>query len=378
MSGGKPEKNKRINVPDEAWDEYIIDADFHLNLFDPKEYLEYIEDPRLRKKIEVGGIPKGVTGGWVFPYAHHIADSLNTQGTALVAADIDGLKKQYAIDAVIVGPGMINLPTARYPIIKNAIVRAYNDYIVDKVIDVKNGIYGLAIIPQWDPAACVEEVERMKGEKGIVGVQGWYSPQTLFGAMEYEEMYTELVKEELPLVLHGSGFTSRFDLLGDSMKSVVEALTLSWTYNAMANVMNLIFTGTFDRHDDLKVVIQEAGTNWVPFASMRADECYYALPEDVMLSHRMFEDGNEYLKHMPSEYFFKNMYYTTQPIALPKNPEHVKAMFEMCRASETFLYSSDWPHNTFDPPNWLFNNRGIDKETRSKICHGNSKEVFGI
>ena len=79
MSGEKTEKNKRINVPDEAWEEYIIDADFHLNLFDPKEYLEYIEDPRLRKKIEVGGIPKGDPGGWNFSYAHHITDSLNTK-----------------------------------------------------------------------------------------------------------------------------------------------------------------------------------------------------------------------------------------------------------------------------------------------------------
>ena len=107
MGEGKPEKSKRRNVPEDAWDEWIVDADFHLNLFDSKSYLEYIDDPRLRKKIEVGGIPKGVTGGWVFPYAHHIADSLNTQGTALVSEEIDGLKKQYAIDEVIVGPGMI-------------------------------------------------------------------------------------------------------------------------------------------------------------------------------------------------------------------------------------------------------------------------------
>ena len=378
MEGREQEKNKRLNIPDEAWDEYIIDADFHLNLFDKKEYLEYISDHRVRKKLEVGGIPSGVTGGWNFPYAHHITDSLNTQGVALTAGEIEGLKKQYAIDAVIVGPGMINLPTARYPVIKNAIVEAYNNYLVDKVIDVENGVYGLAIIPQWDPQACLKEIDRIKDIDGIVGFQGWYTPQTLFGSMEYDEMYEEMTDLNLPLVLHGSGFTSRFDMIGNSMKSVVEALTLSWTYNAMANVLNLIFTGTFDRHKNLKVVIQEAGTNWVPFASLRADECYYDLPEDVMLSQRMFEDGREYLELMPSEYFHKNMYYTTQPIALPKNPEHVKSMFEMCHASETFLYSSDWPHNTFDPPNWLFNNRGIDSDMRSRICHGNAQEVFGI
>lgn len=365
-------------VPDAAREEYIVDADFHLNLFDVEAYLPYIDDDRIRRKLEVGGLPSGVTGGWNFPYAHHITDSLNTQGLATTADEIDELKARFAIDAVVVAPGMINLPTARYPVVKNAVSRAYNDYLLDHVVDPDRGVYGLPILPQWDPAECLEELDRVGAEPGIVGVQGWYSPQPLFGAIEYDPVHERLVELGLPLVLHGSGFTSRFSLLGDSMQSVVEALVLSWSYNAMANVVNLVFTGTFDRHPELSVVIQEAGTNWVPFAALRADECYQSLPEDVMLTHRMFEDGREYLERMPSEYFWDNLYYTTQPIALPRNPDHVKALFELCHAGETFLYSSDWPHNTFDPPNWLFENRGIDDETRAQICHGNAREAFGI
>ena len=50
----------------------------------------------------------------------------------------------------------------------------------------------------------------------------------------------------------------------------------------------------------------------------------------------------------------------------------------MCHASETFVFSSDWPHHTFNIPNWLFTNPHLDDELRSNVLREIAEELFGI
>jgi predicted TIM-barrel fold metal-dependent hydrolase len=50
-------------------------------------------------------------------------------------------------------------------------------------------------------------------------------------------------------------------------------------------------------------------------------------------------------------------------------------LMELCRGEDMLLYSSDWPHATFDPLNWAFD-PAISEEGRKKILSDNARNWF--
>ena len=78
---------------------------------------------------------------------------------------------------------------------------------------------------------------------------------------------------------------------------------------------------------------------------------------------------------MPSEYFESNIRFASQPMCVPKNMQHFKLLMDMCKGEDMLLYSSDWPHATFDPLNWVFETP-ISEEGRKKILADNAKAWF--
>lgn len=353
----------------------VVDLDFHLNL-SPEVYVERVEDPLLREKLEYALPQSRGTSGWISSYAHHNDDGRNAHGHAETAPEIAAVMAEMDTDAVVVTPGMLGLPTARYPSLKTVVARAYNDYVVEEVLAPDRGIYGAIVTPQWDPDAAVAELKRLADHPGVVGAQAWYSPMAPLGGTEFDPLFAALVERDLPLLLHGSGFDSRFDMHSDAFRTRAESL-FSWSHNAMVNVVNMLFTGVFEKFPTLRVAVQEGGVSWIPYVANHADEMYQAFPEDVCLTERMRDLGRQYFERMPSERLFENFWFTTQPIALPR-PDQVGPLMELCRADETLLFSSDWPHHTLDTPTWPFDQPGIDADTRDRILHGNALDLFEI
>jgi predicted TIM-barrel fold metal-dependent hydrolase len=147
-------------------------------------------------------------------------------------------------------------------------------------------------------------------------------------------------------------------------------------HNMMANVVNMVMTGVFDKFPGLDVVAQEAGTHWIPYLAYRTDEYYQIDSEDVKLAERLYDQDQEYLERLPSEYIFDNLYVTTQPIALPPRADHVEAMLTLTRAADMFMFSTDWPHNALDTFDWITDTRGIDDDLRASILYENALHVL--
>lgn len=365
-----------VILHEQTAEETIIDADFHLQI--PNEmFFPYIRDEQIRELVEEHGAPEKTYMGWKGTYASN-ADSLgNAQGIAATAEDIVEVRKEMGIDVTIVNGGLKFPNAGRYPAIMNELTRAYNDYVLEEVIDTANGVYATLLLPIWDVDFTVEELERIGDEEGFVGVHQWFSRAKPFGAIEYDPVYEKLIELDLPLTLHPSAaYSSRFSQIGDTMRSYVEVSTTSMGHVMMANVMNMIMTGVFEKFPDLEVVIQEAGTLWIPYAAYRGDEIYQSYPEDVFLVERMRELDRKYLEKMPSECIFENMYTTTQPIALPARSDLNEAALKLSHADEMYLFSTDWPHGTVDAPNWLFENNKIDDSLRARIAHENAESVY--
>jgi predicted TIM-barrel fold metal-dependent hydrolase len=354
----------------------VIDADFHLQL-PLKKLNRYVDDPMLRDKLEKHGPPREPVLGWKGGYATDSEESAETfHGVAIDREEIADVATDFGLDAVVVDPGThVPFAAARYPTLKNVLLRAYNNYVLEHVVDVDEGIFAAMVVPSWDPELAVAELDRVGDEQGIVGAQGFFSKMQPWGALEYDPVFDVLTDKDLPLLLHPLGITGRFDPISDTMRTWPELQVVGVGHNMMANVVNLVMTGVFDKFPGLDVVAQEAGTHWIPYLAYRTDEYYQIDSEDVKLAERLYNRDQEYLERLPSEYIFENMYVTTQPIALPPRADQVEAMLTLERAADMFMFSTDWPHNAMDATDWLFDAPAIDADLRERIFHDNAASV---
>jgi predicted TIM-barrel fold metal-dependent hydrolase len=372
-------------MPEKAHQERIIDLDFHLHI--PYTVLiPYIEDDYIRDMVDRCGAPP--TSG---PKTMSISYAKNKRtkeshdrvhGIAATSDEIREVCDELAIDVPVVQPGT-NLPLHRsnYPTVANELTRAYNDFLIDKVIDVDNEIYANIMIPQWDVGLAVEELERLGNQEGIVAAHNWLTSAKLWGDKQYDPIFEKLSELDLNLVLHvtsGQAFGPKLDR--ESTQTYSEQMVYGYGYHVMANAINMVMSGVFDKFPDLKVSLQEAGSMWIPWAAYRTDEEYQSYPGDLGLSERRFEEDKRSLDRMPSEYFFENLYAATQPSAFANvhRSSHIEGLLKACRAGKTFQYTSDWPHLTLDPVKWLYDTPAIDRELRHRILHKNAEEFLRL
>ena len=367
-----------LEVPQQAFEEHIVDMDFHLNP-DEETLMSYVDDQRLKDKLttEYGMAPR--KGKWDAAYAIKGGmEGLFTQGRAEIAEDVRVAAEQLAIDQPIVNAGINNLPANHHPLLKTAVARACNDYLLDRIVD--EGLDCLMMVPQWDPDATVAEIERVGDEDGIAGAYGWFGPFNLWGDTAYDPVFEELEKRGLPLALHGSlAYWPQHTPIGDNMYTWTEILGFDWPVHAQVTVVNLIMSGVFDKFPDLKVVIQEGGHWWLPFMRYRMDEFYEDHPEDIQITPRKFEMEERYLDKQPSEYLRENVRMCTQPMALPDRTADAKALLQLAMAEDTFIYSSDWPHQTLDPATWAYTSPAFkDDDLREAVLSQNALDVLRL
>ena len=366
-------------IPQEAFDVDIVDMDFHVNPME-EELQPYIEDDRALDRLmtEFGMWP--IPDKWDAAYAIEEGnEGLFTQGRAEVADDVREACERFGIDEPVVNAGINGLPQQHHPVLKNAVLQAGNDYMLDHFVD--EGILTALSISKWDVEHALSELDRWGEESGVAGVYSWYDPREPWGSEKFDPIFERLESLGLPLLLHGSlAFWPQHSYVGDNMLTWTEVLGFDWPIHGMVNAVNMIMSGVFDRYPDLNVVFQEAGHWWLPFARYRMDEFYEMHPEDIQITPRKFADEERYLDRRPSEYLRDNVYVCTQPFALPRNSSEARGMLDLSMAADTFLYSSDWPHQTLDPPTWFFRSRAFrdDQSLRDRILHQNARSILRI
>lgn len=371
------ESGPEAEVPAAAFEERIIDLDFHVNPTED-QLVGYVEDDLVREKLstEMGMAPRKAKSdaAYAIPGGN---EGLYTQGKAEAAEDVRRAAETFAIDDPIVNIGINNAPTQLHPTLKNGIAEAANKFALDQIVP--EGLHCLMMVPQWDVDYAVEEIHRHGDEDGFVGAYGWFGPFALFGEQRFDPMFEALVEHDLPLILHGSlSFWPQNTPYGDNMLTWTEMLGFDWPIHGQITAVNMIMSGVFEKFPELNVVLEEAGHWWVPFVRYRMDEFYEIHPDDLGIHPRMYDMGLERLSKKPSAYLRDNMYVTTQPLAPPNRASDLEQMLEQSMAEDMFLYSSDWPHQTLDPATWAFDNNAVDEATRKAILHENAEELFNI
>ena len=83
------------------------------------------------------------------------------------------------------------------------------------------------------------------------------------------------------------------------------------------------------------------------------------------------------LKRLPSEYM-REMYYSSQPLEVPKNLKALEASFEMISAETQLLYASDYPHWDMDLPSVIYDLPFLSEKAKRNILGENARRLFNL
>jgi uncharacterized protein len=129
--------------------------------------------------------------------------------------------------------------------------------------------------------------------------------------------------------------------------------------------VNLFTLGTLDRHPNLKFVLGESGTGWIPFVVQEMDYRYYRALETRTLD----------LHAPPSEVFKRQVWATYQSDAVGL---HLVDFF----GDGHMMWASDYPH---PDSTWPHSQETVARETahlspeaKRKILHDNAAALYGI
>ncbi|HLG88525.1 MAG TPA: amidohydrolase family protein [Alphaproteobacteria bacterium] len=243
-----------------------------------------------------------------------------------------------------------------------AMLRAYNDWLSEYVAHAPDRFCGLALLPNRGGAkAAVAELERVVGRPGMRGAMiGCWPNGTLTLQPEDDFLWAALAERGIPLTIHVS--------LAQALPPTVTKMKLPGYgrfFDAPNRMIEMVFSGMFDRFPTLDVFFAEVDFGWVPYVVEQIENNY----------RRLEPTSNFGLKKSPRAYIERHFHfgYMTDTFGL-QNRHHVGA--------ERILWSSDYPHISAD---WPFSWRTIQSSLsgasaveRALILRGNAERLFGF
>ena len=244
------------------------------------------------------------------------------------------------------------------PAYRAEMMRAYNDWLSEFVAHAPDRFGGLAMLPNWGADAAVAEIERVLDRPGMRGVvMGCYPNGTLHPEPGDDAVWACLAARRVPLGIHVS--------LSLQMPAAHSAKLPGYGrfFDAPNRMIDLIFSGVFDRFPDLDVVFAEVDAGWVPYAKEQIDNNYRRLDPVSRFG----------LAAPPSEYIEAHFHYgfMTDTFGI-HHREDVGV--------DRLLWSSDYPHISADwPSSWRTIQAafaGVPPDERHRILAGNTQRLY--
>lgn len=158
-------------------------------------------------------------------------------------------------------PGVQNLPPAEAV----RVARETNDTVARAVAENAERLQAFAALPTPDPAAAAAELERVVGRHGFRGAMLNGRTQTRnIDAPEFDDLYGVAERLKVPLYLHPQVPVqpvrdAYYGGFGDEFSAMFATYGIGWYYETGVQLLRLIFSGTFDRHPELQVIVGHWG-----------------------------------------------------------------------------------------------------------------------
>ncbi|TLS52624.1 amidohydrolase [Paenibacillus antri] len=346
----------------------IVDTDIHNEVLRQEDLLPYLPEAWHRQWMTAG---TGIGMPYYSPVGVLRRDA--DPGNGGVPGSDPGVIVRDHLDRYGFRYGILNwgraleMPIHPDPDYGNAVVSAHNEYMADAWLPADPRFRGSIVVNHADPQAAANEIDRMAGRPGFVQAIMCSAARLPFGQRCYHPIYEAAERNGLPVAIHPG--TEGRGVSGAPTPSGYPTRYMEWhnilPANYMTHVNSLVCEGVFEKFPGLKFVCIEGGVSWLPALMWRMDKNYKGLRSSA-----------PWLKKPPSEYIKERVYFTTQPIEEPGMPEHLHSILDMAGIEDRVMYSSDYPHWDFDPPNVVAS--AIPRAIRSKVMGGNAMELYRL
>jgi uncharacterized protein len=243
-----------------------------------------------------------------------------------------------------------------------ACIRAYNDWLSEYASYDPQRLWGMALVPNVGVAEALAETERALALPGIRGVLiGQYPHGGDDIAAEDDALWAYLVEVGKPVSIHVGLVTSR----QGTRPGVKERATGSMRFfDAPVRAAQFIESGVFDRFPDLKLVLAEADSSWIPYVAEQLNDRF----------RRAAPNARAAIERLPGEYFSTNVYSTFITDTYGIRNRDAIGVSQM-------MWSSDYPHTGANWPNSV---KVIDEQfaevpdaEKTAILAGNADRLYG-
>jgi predicted TIM-barrel fold metal-dependent hydrolase len=249
------------------------------------------------------------------------------------------------------------------PLLRQAIFRAYNDWIADYCAPYPGKLKALGVIDTADLDAAIAEMERVRA-KGVVGVLISVNPgDGRYVRPEFDRFWAAAVSLGLPVSLHGGT-----DVNAVPFNQLTVGMMCTISTAVQTTLVDLVYGGVFARHPRLKVLSVENGAGWAPYMMQAMDARVY-LDET-----RKLRFGKEEPMR-PSDYIRRNVGITFMSDKLAIRQRDVIGV-------EALLWASDYPHHegTFPHSLAVLDRQmvGVPDDVRDQIVRRNTAALYGF
>lgn len=242
--------------------------------------------------------------------------------------------------------------------------RAYNRWLADLCKANPGRHAGVALINVDDIDVSVQEIRKAK-ELGLWG--GVLLPTStgdhpFYHHPRYEPLWTVCEELDLPLQAH-SGWSPDYGDVPAATAMYISEVDM-WAHRPFTALM---WSGAFERHPNLKLILTETGCSWI-LETLRVLE--------FKADHPIFKHFTKDLSLRPSEYFARQCYIGASFMPSHEGKDRHKI------GLDRLMWGSDYPHlegtwpNTMDALRKTFGNYPED-ETRA-LLGTNAAEVYGF
>lgn len=237
------------------------------------------------------------------------------------------------------------------PELYTACMDAYNEWLIEFTRPAQNRLIAVAMLPSFlRPETARDQMQKLKG-LGYRAVQMPAYPRGVrYNSREMDPLWSAIAESGIPLSFHVTAYR---EFHGHGSLGANLARNLSPFRPLLAQ---LIFSGVFERHPDLKVVFAEGGIAWVADALYSMDRicrAYYTILRPQ-------------LPHLPSFYWRRNCLATFMD-----DPIGIELIDRI--GVENVMWSIDYPH-----PESVYGFAGeVAKGIYAALGHERAKQVLG-
>lgn len=352
----------------------IVDCDIHHDWRDTATIIKYM--PAAWQAYVTGGgragePPFAVHNGHWNPHGVYRQDEFPEEGglpgsslSRLSQRLLDGQRITRGILTYSTGLFLANVP---HPYFAAEIASAANRWTAAEWLSLDDRIFSSIIVGNQLPHAAAKEVYSYADNPRFVQVlmanNGLTKP---FGHPTMDPIHKAAADTGRPIALHAfsAGGIAPSPSAGGYPNYYIE-YHAHGCQNLMTHLVSFLANGVFERYPDLRLLLVEGGTAWLPAIFWRLRDLY-----DEGAAAEL-----PWLKSALDQTLRDHVLSTTQPFEVPSRPTTLTDMFGDLGGAQFLCFSTDYPHWDADDP--MYVSRLLPAEWHRAVFYENACRLYG-